>query len=126
MRLLVNALHVGYHKDSEIYMKVMYSLYGVWNLDFFRLLYKPFCINYHLPVAGVLLLDYLVAFYPLVLILVTYAFIILHERGCKLVVTLWRPFHKCFARFRSQWSIKKSLVHAFSTFILYQDFQCII
>ena len=120
MRLFVNAIHAGHHRHyySGTYMKVIFSFFGIWNLDFFRLLYKPFCINFHWSAANVLTLDYLVGFYPLVLILVTYAFIVLHEKGCGIVVCLWRPFHRFFARFRRQWSIKKSLVHAFSTFIL--------
>ena len=120
MRLFINALHAGYygHNCSDTYLKVIFSFYGIWNLDFFRLLYKPFSMHTHWNAANVLTLDYLVAIYPLVLILLTYAFIILYERNYRVVVCLWRPLHRFLARLRSQWSIRRSLVHAFSTFIL--------
>lgn len=118
MRLFVNATKSNHYVHWEHYIKTVYTFYGIWNLDFFRLLYRPFCIQPHLTAQFVLALDYLVALYPLILIILTYIFVVLHERGCKVIVFLWKPFHKFFARFRSQWAIKKSLVHAFSTFIV--------
>ena len=118
MRLFVNAVKSGHYKYSVGYVKAAFSFYSIWNLDFFRLLYNPFCIHSHVIPELTFALDYLVAFYPLFLIVFTYIFVILHERNCKFIVFLWKPFHKFFARFRSQWSIKKSLVHAFSTFIV--------
>ena len=30
----------------------------------------------------------------------------------------WKPFHRCFARFRQQWDIKTSIIDAFATFLL--------
>lgn len=118
MRLLVNAMKSNHYVHWESYIKAVFSFYGIWNLDFFRLLYKPFCISMHLSARTVLALDYALAFYPLFLIMATYVFVLLHERDCKVIVFLWKPFHKFFARFRSQWAIKKSLVHAFSTFVV--------
>ena len=65
-----------------------------------------------------LALDYVLAIYPLVLLGVVYVFVELHDHGCWLVLSLWKPFHRCFSHFRRQWDIKTSLVDAFATLLL--------
>ena len=63
-------------------------------------------------------LDYIIAVYPLVLIVIIYTLVRLHYKNCRVVAWLWRPFIRCFARFRRQWDIQNSLVDAFATFLL--------
>ena len=63
-------------------------------------------------------MDYAVALYPLVLIVITYIFIELHAHNCRLIVLVWKPFHWCLARFRRQWNMKRSVIDAFATFLL--------
>ena len=63
-------------------------------------------------------IDYCVAFYPLLLIGLTYLFIKLHECGFHPVVWVWMPIQHCLARFRLQCSLRSSLVEAFATFLL--------
>lgn len=93
------------------------TLHGFWNLDFFRLLYSPFCLHPRLSTIQALALDYLIAAYPLFLIIVTYLFVELHDYY--LVVSwLWRPFRKCFLSIKKEWNIKGSLINAFATFLL--------
>ena len=94
------------------------SVYGIWNLDFFRTFYDPFCLHPDMSPLQVLALDYIVAAYPLVLIVITYTLVELHDRNIRIVVLLWKPFHRCFSRFRRQWNIRTSLIDAFVTFIL--------
>ena len=65
-----------------------------------------------------LALEYVVAIYPLVLTVVIYLCIQMHDRGVRLMVCVWRPFHVCFARFRRKWDPKGSVIHAFATFLL--------
>ena len=65
-----------------------------------------------------LALDYGIAFYPLALIIVTYVLIELHAHNVKFIVWIWKPFHRCFARFRQKWDIKTSTIDAFATFLL--------
>ena len=91
------------------------SLYGIWNLDFFRTLLPPICLQ--LTTLQTLALDYVIAFYPLVLIVLTYFVIELHMRNYRLVQWLWRPFHTCCARFRSQRDVRTSLIDVFATFL---------
>ena len=65
----------------------------------------------------VLLLDYSVAVYPLLLIFITFILVKLHDKFA-FVVYLWRPFHKCLVVFRKQWNIRSSLSNALATFII--------
>lgn len=93
------------------------TLYGIWNLDFFRTVYEPFCLHPRLTNMEVLLFDYVVAVYPLLLIFLTYICVSLHDKY-RIVVFLWKPFYKCLAHIRREWYIHKSLVDVFATFLL--------
>ena len=93
------------------------AILTIWNLDFLRSIYPPFCLHPHLSALHVLMLDYLVALYPLALIMLTYLLVKLHDRY-SLVSWLWRPFYKCFHAFRKEWEISSSLIGAFATFYL--------
>lgn len=95
--------------------KILAATYGIWNLDFFRTLLPPVCLNITILQASAL--DYGIAAYPLVLIVITFIFIKLHEHNFRLVVHVWKPFHKCFARMRSSWDMKTSTIDAFATFL---------
>ena len=97
--------------------QLILSLYGVWNLDFFRTMYTPFCLHPDLTSLQVLILDYAVAVYPLLLIFITYICVLLHDRY-RVLVLLWSPFYQCLARIRREWYIRKSLVDVFATFLL--------
>ena len=114
-----------YRFSGEISSKYLYvlalfliSLYGIWNVDFFRFLIPPFCASNQLGPIHVIALEYIIAFYPLFLTAVTYVCIQLHTRDCRLIVCLWKPFGRCLGCFREKWDPTKSLVHAFSSFLL--------
>ena len=100
----------------SIYIKVVGSLYGIWNLDFFRTFIPPICLP--LNTMQVIALDYLVAVYPLLVLVCVYVLVRAHDRGCRLVVRLWRPFLSCFARMRQHLNVRHSIIDAFATFIL--------
>ena len=93
------------------------SLHGIWNLDFFRVVYEPFCLHPSMTTLQVLALDYAIAVFPLALIVATYSLVELHNRNCKVIVWLWRPFHACCVRIRRLQNIRTSLIDAFATFI---------
>ncbi len=63
-------------------------------------------------------LDCAIGFYPLVLIIVTYKVIDLHERNFKTFVWLWRPFIRCLVQVRRVWDIRSSIIEAFATFLI--------
>ena len=120
-RLIAYSIYTGHYKNpQEVKMSsfIYFGCIGIWNLDFFRLAYTPFCLHPNASTLQVLSLDYIIAAYPLALIILTYTLVRLHYHNCTLVVWLWRPFISCFARCRRQWDIQNSLVDAFATFLL--------
>ena len=98
--------------------KILSSLHGIWNLDFFRVVYEPFCLHPSMTTLQVLALDYAIAVFPLALIVITYSLVELHNRNCRVIVWLWQPFHACCVRIRRLQNIRTSLIDAFATFIL--------
>ena len=107
-----------YYHQKSIAWGIYVSFVGIWNLDFLRTVYPPFCLYPNATMLQVLSLDYITAAYPLVLIILTYTLVTLHYHNCRLVVWLWRPFLRCCIRFQRQWDIRNSLVDAFATFLL--------
>ena len=57
-------------------------------------------------------------FHPMILILFICVFVELYSSNFKLIVMLWKPFHKCFVRVRRSWDPKASMINAFATFLL--------
>ena len=94
------------------------SFYAIWNLDFFRYFIPSFCISSDITTLHTLALEYVVAIYPLLLTVIIYFCIEMHDRGVRVVVCVWRPFHVCFARFRRRLDPKGSVINAFATFLL--------
>ena len=82
------------------------------------MIYSQFCLQAGAFTLQILYLDYLIAAYCLALIVLTYILVTLHYYDNRLVVWIWRPFRKCFIRFRRKWDIQNSLVYAFATFLL--------
>ena len=99
-------------------VKIFESLVAFWNLDFFRTLYPHFCLHPDMSTLQVLALDYIIAACPLLLIVVTYSLVELHDRNYRIIQWIWKPFGICFAFFQRQWNIRNSLIEAFVTFLL--------
>ena len=99
---------------------IIYTIYGVWNLDFFRTVFPPEAICLEMSTIQVLALDYLVALYPIILIVITYILIELHARNFWPLVWVWKPVQYCFTRcgIRRQWNFKSSIIEAFASFLL--------
>ena len=91
------------------------TLYGMWNLDFFRVLYPQFCLHPGTSTIQIIALDYVIAVYPLVLLMVAFLIVKLHDSK---FISLWSPFHRCFVHFRNDLNIKTSLIDAFATFLI--------
>ena len=92
--------------------------YGIWNLDFFRAVIPPICAT-DISQIQVFALDYVIAFYPLVLVILTYFLISLHSRDVRIVVWLWRPFHKVFSLVGQNWDMEGSIVNAFAIYLFF-------
>ena len=117
VRLILLALEN--HPAYLFIAKTVLGLYGIWNLDFFRTYYPPFCLN--VSTLQVLALDYLVAIYPLILVAVTYLLIQLHGRGCLLVVILWMPFKKFHSKYQEKLDPSSSIVDVFASFLVFSS-----
>ena len=96
--------------------KLLSTLYGVWNLDYFRILYPDICLR--ITTLQALTLDYAVAFYPLLLIMITYTLIKLHSREYQPIIWLWKFIERCLLKFKNKEDIQTSMIDVFATFLL--------
>ena len=114
----VSDKHPADHDVNIISMaEFLSTVYGIWNLDFLRMVYKPFCLNPNMSIIQIKCLEYAIAVYPLLLILLTYMLFMLHERF-NVVQTCFKPLVWLCARFNHQWKSSNSLIEAFATFIM--------
>ena len=117
-RGFINTINDSFLPNSaKVFMRFLHSLYGIWNLDFFVAMIPPFCLPRQ-NILSVITLSYLIALYPLVLLVLLYVFIELYSKDFRILVWLWKPFHSCYIRFRRQWDIRASIIDAFATFLL--------
>ena len=113
-----------YISDGATLQKVQYFVFlclGIWSMTLTRYLnfgITSFCVDPSINTQQAFLLTQIQSLFPLFLVFITHASIILHTRNCRLIVWLWRPFHRCYIRFSHMWNSKLSLVDAFSTFLL--------
>ena len=119
-RVIVFALTTQTLSSASIPARILYTIYGVWNLDFFRTVIPPEAVCLEMTTIQALALDYLVALYPLILIVITYILIELHARNFWPLVWVWKPVQYCFTRcgIRRQWNFKSSIIEAFASFLL--------
>ena len=104
--------------NTRAVTKVILLLYGIFNLDFISYAVPPFCVSKDLRLYHRVLLGYITAFYPMMLILITWICIELHDRNFRVIVYLWRPFHRCFVQLKRGWDTKNDLIDVFATFLL--------
>ena len=114
-RILVRAYKV-LPRSMEIFGRTVSSLYGVWNLDFFRSFDLGICLRTNALL--ILSLDFGVALYPFLLMALSYMLVNLHDQNYRLLVVAWRPFNAFFSIFSKNWDIRTSLVDSFATFLL--------
>lgn len=91
------------------------TTYAFWNLDFFRFSLPPVCVSSSMRSAQVLLLDYFVAFFPVLLTMMSCLLIMLHGRGIFWIVWLWKPL---ISRYKKNWNPIQSILSTFATFLL--------
>ena len=87
--------------------------YGIFNLDFFECFLKPLCFGTHLNTLDVLQLSYLVALFPLLMIILVVVLIKLKDCFHLHFPTGKKILHSLF---RSK--VRESLVHSFAAFLL--------
>jgi len=105
---------------AEMLTRVILSIYGIWNLDFFRTLIPHICASVNIDTLQALALDYAVAFYPLILLAITYVLIQVNTCNIsnKVIRLMCKPFHRYTEHPRNQLDVRSSIVEAFATFLL--------
>lgn len=116
INLRLMTIAAQYYDIVNIMAQIFISFYSIWNFDFFRTLLPGICL--HLSPLYVLALDYLIAIYPMAVVVCMFILLKLHEHGFKPVLYVWRPFHAVFAHFRREWNFHTSLIETFITYFL--------
>jgi len=98
-------------------IQMLYSRYVMWNLEFSRPFTSDLCLHPNLSPLQILVLEYAVALYPMILVLLT-SFIVYWHGKSHIVVLFCRPLYTLLHRFRKMWNVKTSLIEAFATLIL--------
>ena len=98
------------------FTQVFGSFYGIWSLDFFRPFYSDLCLG--IGILPILALDYVIAVYPLLLMIISYLLIVLYDRNYRVVTIMWKPFRLLFSLFKRNWDIRTSVIDAYATFFL--------
>ena len=107
-------LDKGLHKHIMMIAKIIFSLYGVWNFDFFRAFYSDICLR--IGFLPTLALDYVIAVYPLLLMAITYLLVNLYDKNCKFIIAVWKPFRALFSLFKKNFDVRTSMIDSCATF----------
>ena len=116
---------------NNIDFTIFILLFSIWNLYFLFSLSKyglwygtitsnayiqwPVCISSNMTPLDAISFWYLIALYPLVLLLLLYVWIIMNEKGFRCVVYITRPIHHLLARFWRMFDIEPSLIHSIAS-----------
>lgn len=117
LSILVTLSDSGLMLLNKTAVNILISLAGIWNLDFFRVAYTPFCLHPSMTTLHTQAMDYAIAIYPLFLIMVTYIMVILYDRGIKFVKCISGPILKLSKKWKQRWDIRTSLIDVFASFI---------
>ena len=115
--------HIFEAHTNHAFLYLTWTVCDIWNLDILRYIIPAFCLSEGFSKVDALFLESLTAFYPLFLIFLTIVFIEMHASNFRVVVFLWKPFHKCFSSFKRTWDPKYSVINAFATFLLLSSFK---
>lgn len=103
---------------SRVIVRIIQTLYGFWNLDFFRYLIPGFCVSPSLNNLDIVSLQLISVFYPISLIVIAWIVVHLYEINFKPLVWVWRPFRRCLSHFSVTSNPKRAVVNLFTTFLL--------
>ena len=93
------------------------AVYSIWNLKFLDP-WLHFCLSPHLNSLDMLLIGYLRALFPLLLLVIAVLMLYFYDKGIHCVVFCCRPFHRCVARFRQFSNVNESMIGGFAVFII--------
>lgn len=106
------------HKHDKVLtgIKILSSIYGIWSLDFFRVLHTRICLG--LDTLESQALEYTIALYPLLLIALSYALLRLPTSRCCCLIYVCKPFNFILSAFQRNWDTTTSLIDAYAMFFI--------
>ena len=121
-QLGLNAIMIGSGSRNRLicitnktFTKIILTLIGGLNLDFFRFVIPPLCISPSLKPVHTLLFDYIIAVYPILVTAAIYVAIELYDKNCRIIVLLSSPFRLFWCR---NWKPKETILCTCATFLL--------
>lgn len=102
--------------ESDRLVKAYRIPYGIFNLEFLESVIKPLCLGTNLNALDIIHLEYLVALFPLLMIILVVVFIRL--KSCCRVDCCRLPRLRACLGLNRQWRIGEGLTHAFAAFVL--------
>ena len=115
IRVALLAMHSKYSKFLTT-ARVFTQFYSFWNLDLLHSVIPDICLN--VTTLQALALDYLIAFYPFLLMIFSYIVIKLYDSRVSFIVMIWKPFRTLLANFRESMDFRTSVIDSFATFFL--------
>ena len=110
---IVRILH--FYQGSHLVLDIYISLFSIWNLDWLRSYYEPFCLHPNMTIIQVITLNYLIAVYPLLLLTIAFILVSMYSRNIKIVIAVWKPFKMVTRPFFRNLNIQTSLIESFAT-----------
>jgi hypothetical protein len=117
VRLVQMLLETG-KIDSKGVVKFGITLASLWNLDFFRMYYSPFCLHPSLNTLVVNFMDTFIALYPFVLIAFLALLVKLGLGRTRICKAICKPINFLCHYYGIEWDMSSNLISAFATFIL--------
>ena len=105
-------------KHSDALLQAYRVPYGIFNLDFIESFVGNLCVGTTLTALDVLELEYLIAFFPLVMILVVVIAVRIKDSSLFSYYCSRCSFQNSSWKFLRHWKANESLLHAFSAFLL--------
>ena len=118
LQFLVQPLFLSLYYIEFLPFAIPLIVYSIWNLNFLIVYPFLFCLPYVNTAVRTILLQYVIAVYPLLFIVVSYIWIKCYNNGYRLVVTITRPVHRLLARFWQKFNINPSLIDTYTGLIL--------
>ncbi len=108
---------IVHHSSSNPLFKINLALYGIPTLDFFRRILPPFCVSSSVQHIHAAFLGYVSVLYSASLMFLIWMAIKLHDRGCRILVSLWKPFQRCFTTLRRKINLRNDVIDIFASLI---------
>ena len=101
------------------------TVYGIWNMDFFRHVVPAFCVSRHQSILSAISSGYISAVWPLFLIIMISLSMELHKRNFKAVVHTWKLIDRVSSGAIQRRFAETNLIHTFASFFLLSYYKTI-